>query len=158
MGLVTQESPAGPQLSSTELLRAAGLRITGPRVAVLESLEAKPHVDAETVARAVRDRLGTVSTQAVYDVLAALVRTGLVRRIEPAGSAALFERQTSDNHHHVVCRRCGTVDDMECVPVAAPCLTPADSRGFVIDEAEVTFWGICPRCQHEQPAQEEDAR
>jgi Fe2+ or Zn2+ uptake regulation protein len=160
---VTQESPVHPQpSSSTELLRVAGLRITAPRVAVLESLGAMPHVDTDTIAHAVRTRLGTVSTQAVYDVLAALVRAGLVRRIEPAGSPALFERQTGDNHHHLVCRQCGSVTDMDCAPGLAPCLTPAldsaQTHGFVIDEAEVTFWGICPRCQSEVPAPEEDAR
>jgi Fe2+ or Zn2+ uptake regulation protein len=149
---VTQESPVHPQPSSSERLRGAGLRVTAPRLAVLESLEDTPHVDAETVARAVRSRLGTVSTQAVYDVLAALVRTGLVRRIEPAGSPALFERRTGDNHHHVVCRSCGTVDDMDCVPGPAPCLTPAQTHGFVIDEAEVTFWGLCPLCQKKASA------
>jgi Fe2+ or Zn2+ uptake regulation protein len=132
------------------VLRAAGLRVTAPRIAVLEALEDRPHADAETLARAVRERLGTVSTQAVYDVLAALCRTSLVRRIEPAGSPARFERQVGDNHHHVVCRSCGTVDDVECAPGVAPCLTPDQTaHGFVIDEAEVTFWGLCPRCQPE---------
>lgn len=154
---VTQESPAAEPVATVELLRAAGLRVTAPRVAVLESLADRPHVDADTVARSVRERLGTVSTQAVYDVLAALVRTGLVRRIEPAGSPALFERQSGDNHHHVVCRGCGAVGDVECVPRTAPCLSPEHTNGFVIDEAEVTFWGLCPRCRQESTHLEEDA-
>jgi Fe2+ or Zn2+ uptake regulation protein len=152
------ERPAAEHAVSTSLLRTAGLRVTAPRIAVLEALEVLPHADAETVARAVRDRLGTVSTQAVYDVLAALCRTSLVRRIEPAGSPALFERQHGDNHHHVVCRRCGAVDDVECVPQAAPCLTPDQTHGFVIDEAEVTFWGICPRCQAESARPDADVQ
>jgi Fe2+ or Zn2+ uptake regulation protein len=147
LSAVTQESPAAEHVATAQLLRAAGLRVTAPRVAVLESLTDQPHVDAETVARAARERLGTVSTQAVYDVLAALCRTGLVRRIEPAGSPALFERRIGDNHHHLVCRTCGAVEDVECVPRAAPCLTPEQTHGFVIDEAEVTFWGFCPTCR-----------
>jgi Fur family ferric uptake transcriptional regulator len=146
---VTQESPVAAQGVSTHLLRAAGLRVTAPRIAVLDVLTDKPHIDAETVARAVRNRLGTVSTQAVYDVLAALCRTGLVRRIEPAGSSALFERQTGNDHHHVVCRNCGAVDDIEGVPRTAPCLTPGDSHGFVIETADVTFWGLCSACRND---------
>jgi Fur family transcriptional regulator, stress-responsive regulator len=149
---VTQESPAAQRPGASQLLRAAGLRITAPRVAVLQVLVDRPHVDVETVTRVVRERLGSVSTQAVYDVLAALTRTGLVRRIEPAGSPALFERQTGDNHHHVVCRSCGAVADVECVPQVAPCLATVNGHGFVIDEAEVTFWGFCPRCQHDSSA------
>jgi Fe2+ or Zn2+ uptake regulation protein len=149
---VTQESPAAQGPGATQLLRAAGLRITAPRVAVLQVLVERPHVDVETVARVVRERLGSVSTQAVYDVLAALTRTGLVRRIQPAGSPALFERRTGDNHHHVVCRGCGAVDDVECVAQVAPCLAPDNDHGYVIDEAEVTFWGFCPRCQHDSTA------
>ena len=143
---MTQESPVAEQTASTLLLRAAGLRVTSPRIAVLDVLADRPHVDADTVARAVRDRLGAVSTQAVYDVLAALCRTGLVRRIEPAGSAALFERQ-SGNHHHLVCRTCGLVTDVESIRRTADCLTPAQAHGFEIDEAEVTFWGLCPQCR-----------
>ena len=144
---MTQESPVAEQNASTLLLRAAGLRVTAPRIAVLEVLADRPHVDADTVARAVRDRLGAVSTQAVYDVLAALCRTGLVRRIEPAGSAALFERQSGNNHHHLVCRSCGTVIDVESVRRTAACLSPDQAHGFEIDEAEVTFWGLCPQCR-----------
>ena len=145
---MTQESPATQHPDTAGLLRSAGLRITAPRLAVIQALTDRPHADADTVARAVRERLGTVSTQAVYDVLAALCRTGLVRRIEPAGSPALFELQAGDKHHHLVCRSCGSVEDVKCVHGTAPCLDPENAGGFLIDEAEVTFWGLCPRCQN----------
>ncbi len=128
-------------------LRAAGLRVTGPRVAVLGEVSQHDHVTADQVAHAVRDQLGTISTQAVYDVLGALTRSGLIRRIEPAGSAARYEARVGDNHHHVVCRSCGAITDVDCVAGLAPCLSPSDAGGFVIDEAEVTFWGLCPACQ-----------
>ncbi|MDD7941529.1 Fur family transcriptional regulator [Actinomycetospora lutea] len=127
-------------------LRAAGLRVTAPRQAVLGVLGEYPHSTAETVASTVRARLGSVSTQAVYDVLAACVDAGLVRRIEPAGSAALYETRTGDNHHHVVCRSCGATADVDCIVDQRPCLTPSDTGGFVVDEAEVVFWGTCPTC------------
>lgn len=130
-------------------LRAAGLRVTGPRLAVLSEVTDRKHVAADEVAQAVRDRLGTISTQAVYDVLGALTRAGLVRRIEPAGSPARYETRVGDNHHHVVCRSCGAITDVDCVIGEAPCLSPADASGFVIDEAEVTFWGLCPACKRE---------
>ena len=127
-------------------LRAAGLRVTAPRQAVLGVLGETPHSTAEAVASAVRARLGSVSTQAVYDVLAACVDAGLVRRIEPAGSAARYETRTGDNHHHVVCRSCGATADVDCVVDERPCLTPSDASGFVVDEAEIVFWGACPTC------------
>lgn len=130
-----------------EQLRAVGLRVTAPRVAVLDAVADAPHSDADGVAAKVRESLGSVSTQAVYDVLKACVGAGLLRRIEPAGSAALYEARTGDNHHHLVCRSCGTVVDIDCAVGAAPCLEPDQSHGFVIDEAEVVFWGRCPRCQ-----------
>ncbi|RDI74500.1 Fe2+/Zn2+ uptake regulation protein [Gaiella occulta] len=130
-----------------ELLRAAGLRVTAPRVAVLEVLAEAPHADADFVATAARARLGALSTQAVYDVLGALTRAGLLRRFEPAGSAARYERRTGDNHHHVVCRSCGAVDDVDCATGSAPCLSPSDTHGFDVDEAEVTWWGLCARCR-----------
>ncbi|WP_420749962.1 Fur family transcriptional regulator [Rhodococcus sp. O3] len=130
-----------------EQLRSVGLRVTAPRVAVLGMVAAHPHSDADEVAAAVRGELGSVSTQAIYDVLKACVSAGLLRRIEPAGSPARFEARTGDNHHHLVCRNCGTVVDVDCVVGAAPCLTPSDARGFVVDEAEVTFWGLCPDCR-----------
>jgi Fe2+ or Zn2+ uptake regulation protein len=129
-----------------ELLRGAGLRITRPRVAVVTALSHAPHSEVERIAADVRADLGTVSTQAVYDVLRALTDVGLVRRIEPAGSPALFEMRVGDNHHHIVCRVCGAVADVDCAHGSAPCLTASDDHGFVIDEAEVTYWGTCPTC------------
>jgi len=130
-----------------ELVRSAGLRVTASRVAVLRSLSRCPHADTETVIRQVRAELGSVSPQAVYNVLAAFVEAGLVRRIEPAGSLALYELRVADNHHHVVCRKCGAVQDVDCALGRRPCLTPSDTHGYVLDEAEVTYWGICPACQ-----------
>jgi Fur family ferric uptake transcriptional regulator len=127
-------------------LRDAGLRVTGPRVAVLKALHAHPHADTDTLADAARAELGSVSTQAVYDVLRALSDAGIARRIEPAGSPARFELRVGDNHHHVVCRRCGTIADVDCAVGHVPCLTASDDHGFSIDEAEVTYWGLCPTC------------
>jgi Fur family ferric uptake transcriptional regulator len=128
-------------------LRGAGLRVTAPRIAVLAAARSGNHATVDTIAQAARERLGSISTQAVYDVLAALARAGLVRRIEPAGSPARYETRVGDNHHHIVCRACGTVADVDCAHGAAPCLEPAASHGFAIDEAEVTYWGLCPNCQ-----------
>lgn len=127
-------------------LRAAGLRVTAPRVAVLAWLADHPHTTADQVAAAVRASLGSVSTQAVYDVLNAFTRVRLVRRIEPAGHPARFETRTGDNHHHLVCRECDRTEDVDCVVGPAPCLEPADASGYVVDEAEVVFWGLCPDC------------
>jgi len=129
------------------LLRRAGLRVTAPRLAVLASVREQGHANVEEVVRAARLRLGAVSTQAVYDVLRVFEEAGLVRRIEPAGSPARYEGRVGDNHHHVVCRRCGAVTDVDCVVGHAPCLEPASDAGFLVDEAEVTFWGICPACR-----------
>ena len=128
-------------------LRAAGLRVTSARVAILEAVRSGTHPGADEVARMVRDRVGHVTIQAVYEALGALTQAGLVGRIEPAGSPARYEGRVGDNHHHIVCRRCGAVTDVDCVVGHAPCLEPAQSSGFVIDEAEVTFWGLCDRCQ-----------
>ncbi|WP_227984886.1 Fur family transcriptional regulator [Nocardia spumae] len=130
-----------------ERLRAVGLRVTRPRVAVLDAVSAQPHSDADRVAAVVREQLGSVSTQAVYDVLRACVDAGLLRRIEPAGSAARYETRIADNHHHLVCRKCGTVVDVDCAVGRAPCLDPSDTHGFTVDEAEVVFWGLCPNCR-----------
>lgn len=128
-------------------IRAAELRCTAQRIAVLDVLRSqRGHRPAGEVTSLVRERLGAVSTQAVYDALTALVRAGLARRIEPAGSAALYEARAGDNHHHLVCRDCGTVVDVDCLVGTAACLEPSDSQGFVVDEAEVTFWGRCPEC------------
>ncbi|MGY1712274.1 Fur family transcriptional regulator [Geodermatophilus sp. SYSU D00758] len=128
------------------LLRAAGLRVTRPRLAVLDAVHAHPHVDTETLIGAARARMGAVSHQAVYDVLRALTDSGLVRRIQPQGSVARYEARVGDNHHHLVCRSCGAIVDVDCATGAAPCLTPSDDGGFVIDEAEVVYWGRCPSC------------
>ncbi len=128
-------------------LRAAGLRVTSARAAILEAVRSGTHPGADEVARMVRDRVGHVTIQAVYEALGALTQAGLVRRIEPAGSPARYEGRVGDNHHHIVCRRCGAVTDVDCVVGHAPCLEPAQSSGFVIDEAEVTFWGLCEQCQ-----------
>ncbi|GAA0257700.1 Fur family transcriptional regulator [Cryptosporangium japonicum] len=127
-------------------LRDAGLRVTAQRASVLEALRDQPHVTADAVARRVREQGITISTQGVYDVLDALTAVGLTRRIEPAGSAAVYEARVGDNHHHLVCRACGTIVDVDCVVGSPSCLTPAGSHGFVVDEAEVVFWGVCPGC------------
>jgi Fur family ferric uptake transcriptional regulator len=143
-----QQRHSGPAISGPEsLLRARGLRVTKPRVAVLEVLAVGGHLEVEEVAARVRQRLDSVSTQAVYDVLGALARAGLARRIEPAGSPARYEARAGDNHHHVVCRGCGQVADVDCAVGQAPCLDPNTAHGFEVDEAEVTFWGLCPACQ-----------
>ena len=129
------------------LLRHAGLRVTSPRLAVLAVVGSSPHIAAEDVATQVRERLGAVSTQTVYDALRVCTAAGLMRRIEPAGSPARYERRTGDNHHHLVCRRCGRIEDVDCAVGHAPCLTPYADHGFQIDEAEVNYWGICPECR-----------
>ncbi|MEV4759019.1 Fur family transcriptional regulator [Micromonospora sp. NPDC049559] len=130
-----------------ELLRSRGLRVTRPRLAVLEVLAGGGHLDVDEIVRRVRGRIDSVSTQAVYDVLGALSRAGLSRRIEPAGGPARYEARAGDNHHHVVCRGCGEIADIDCTVGGAPCLDPGSGHGFDIDEAEVTFWGLCPACQ-----------
>lgn len=124
----------------------ADLRVTRPRVAVLEAVHAHPHADTETIFGAVRSVLPEVSRQAVYDVLNALTSARLVRRIQPSGSVARYESRVGDNHHHVVCRSCGAIADVDCAIGEAPCLTASDHNGFVLDEAEVTYWGLCPAC------------
>jgi Fe2+ or Zn2+ uptake regulation protein len=130
-------------------LRDAGLRVTAPRLAVLDAVREGDHLAVDDIAVAARRRLGTVSTQAVYDVLRVLADAGLVRRIEPAGSPARFEGRVGDNHHHLVCRSCGAVTDVDCVVGHAPCLEPASAAGYEIDEAEVVYWGVCPDCRTE---------
>jgi Fe2+ or Zn2+ uptake regulation protein len=128
-------------------LRSVGLRVTAPRLAVLEAARSASHATVDEIAQAARERLGSISTQGVYDVLGALARAGLLRRLEPAGSPALFETRVGDNHHHIVCRACGAIADVECAAGAAPCIEPSATHGFEIDEAEVTYWGFCPDCQ-----------
>ena len=136
-------------------LRAGGLRVTRPRLAVLAVLEdaraTHRHLPVTSIAEQARQRAGALSTQAVYDCLEALARAGLVRRIEPAGSPARYEARVGDNHHHLVCRRCGETADVDCVVGAAPCLTPDTAAGFVVDEAEVIFWGLCGSCATARP-------
>lgn len=129
-----------------EELRGAGLRVTAARVALLETIRPGDHLGVEAIAARVRHRVGHVSLQAVYEALNALTEAGLVRRIEPAGSPARFERRVGDNHHHAVCRLCGVVVDVDCALGEAPCLTAVNDQGFVIDEAEVIYWGLCPDC------------
>ena len=129
-----------------QLLRAADLRVTRPRLAVLRAVRRHPHADTSSVLAAVRTEEPTVSHQAVYDVLGVLSDSGLVRRIQPAGSVARYELRVGDNHHHVVCRSCGTVADVDCAVGVRPCLDASVTHGFVIDEAEVTYWGLCSAC------------
>jgi Fe2+ or Zn2+ uptake regulation protein len=128
------------------MLRGVALRVTRPRVAVLSALHDHPHADTDSIIGVVREELGEVSHQTVYDVLRALTATSLVRRIEPAGSVARYEARVGDNHHHVVCRSCGAIADVDCAVGHAPCLTAADDSGYEIDEAEVVYWGRCPEC------------
>ncbi len=138
-----------PVSDYAEQLRLADLRVTRPRVAVLQAVYELPHADTETIFDSVRDGLPEVSRQTVYDVLAALTAVGLVRRIQPSGSVARYESRVGDNHHHVVCRSCGVIADVDCAVGEAPCLTPSDDGlldGFSIDEAEVIYWGLCPDC------------
>lgn len=130
------------------LLQSAKMRLTAPRTAVLEVLDHEgKHQDAEYIIQAARTRLGSLSRQAVYDNLNALVAAGIVRRIEPAGRPALYETRVGDNHHHLICRQCHETVDIDCAVGSAPCLQPAENHGFVIDEAEVVYWGTCPQCQ-----------
>ena len=129
-----------------QLLRDAGLRVTRPRTAVLSAVESHPHADTESIIGVVRRELPDVSHQAVYDSLHTLTAAGLVRRIQPSGSVARYESRVDDNHHHVVCRSCGAIADVDCAVGHAPCLTASDDSGFVVDEAEVVYWGLCPSC------------
>jgi Fur family transcriptional regulator, stress-responsive regulator len=133
-------------LDVEQLLRGAALRVTRPRVAVLTAVYEHPHADTDSIIGVVREDLGEVSHQAVYDVLRALTAAGLVRRIQPSGSVARYESRVGDNHHHVVCRSCGALADVDCAVGTTPCLTASDDHGFAIDEAEVTYWGVCPDC------------
>ena len=143
----SRDDEAVPDAAELERwLRAAGLRVTRPRLAVLDAVHAHPHVDTEALIRAARARLGAVSHQAVYDVLRVLTDTGLVRRIQPQGSVARYEARVGDNHHHLVCRSCGVISDVDCATGEAPCLTPSGGDGFVVDEAEVIYWGRCRSC------------
>lgn len=136
-----------PQAPTTaDELRGVGLRVTAARVALLETVRDGDHLGVEALATGVRERVGHISLQAVYEALHALTTAGLVRRIEPPGSPALFEGRVGDNHHHLVCRSCGVVADVDCAVGHTPCLTASDDRGFSVDEAEVIYWGVCPDC------------
>ncbi|HEY2670398.1 MAG TPA: Fur family transcriptional regulator [Rugosimonospora sp.] len=134
-------------MKGEDQLRSRGLRVTRPRLAVLEILGRGGHLDVDEITKLVRADLEAVSVQTIYDVLGALARAGLARRIEPAGSPARYEARTGDNHHHIVCRGCGQIADVDCAIGEAPCLDPSTAHGFELDEAEVTFWGLCPACQ-----------
>jgi Fe2+ or Zn2+ uptake regulation protein len=137
---------------SAGLLRDRGIQVTAQRLAVLRAVAGQPHITADAVAAVVRTEIGAISLQSVYDALALLVGEGLIRRIQPAGSPARFEDRVGDNHHHLICRTCGDVVDVDCAVGSAPCLTAADDRGFEIDEAEVAYWGRCPDCVALSPA------
>ncbi|MFJ2923739.1 Fur family transcriptional regulator [Streptomyces massasporeus] len=132
--------------TTAEELRGAGLRVTAARVALLEAVRDGDHLGAEAIASEVRGRVGHISVQAVYEGLHALTAAGLIRRLDPPGSPALYEGRVGDNHHHLVCRSCGAVADVDCAVGHAPCLTASDDRGFAVDEAEVIYWGLCPAC------------
>ena len=140
------------------MLRQAQLRVTRPRVAVLDAVHTHPHADTDSLIGAVRTELGEVSHQAVYDVLRALTTAGLVRRIQPTGSVARYEARVGDNHHHVVCRSCGVIADADCAVGETPCLTASHDHGFVIDEAEVIYWGLCPDCSSNDSGKERRVR
>ncbi|MDX2436985.1 MAG: Fur family transcriptional regulator [Acidobacteriota bacterium] len=129
-----------------DLLRRRGLQVTAQRLAVLAAVSGRPHGTTDNIAKAVRAQIGVISRQAVYDALAVLADTGLIRRIQPAGSAARYEDRAGDNHHHLICRTCGRMVDVDCAVGAAPCLTPAEDSGYEVDEAEVVYWGRCPEC------------
>jgi Fur family ferric uptake transcriptional regulator len=130
-----------------ELLRRNGVQVTAQRLAVLEAVSHQPHGTADEIAAAVRAEIGAISRQAVYDALGVLAEKGILRRIQPAGSPARYEDRTGDNHHHLMCRGCGRLVDVDCAVGAAPCLTPSDDAGYEVDEAEVVYWGRCPDCR-----------
>jgi Fe2+ or Zn2+ uptake regulation protein len=130
-----------------EILRSLGVQVTAQRVAVLDAVAAHPHATADQILESVRASIGTISRQSVYDTLGTLEQVGLVRRIQPTGSPARFENRVGDNHHHIICRNCGALSDVDCAVGETPCLTASDSHGYTIDEAEVAYWGLCPTCQ-----------
>lgn len=132
---------------TADVLRQHGLQVTAQRLAVLRSVSRSPHATADDIVASVREELGVISRQAVYNALTALAERGVIRRIEPAGSPARYEDRVGDNHHHLICRRCGRLDDVDCATGEAPCLVPVDDRSFVVDEAEVIYWGVCADCR-----------
>lgn len=133
-------------IDPADLLRQHGIQVTAQRLAVLRAVSGRPHVSADGVAETVRAEIGAISLQSVYDALGLLAAEGLIRRIQPSGSPARFEDRVGDNHHHLICRRCGRLVDVECAVGVAPCLTAADDHGYTIDSAEVIYWGLCPEC------------
>jgi Fur family ferric uptake transcriptional regulator len=139
----------GVATDPADLLRQSGIQVTAQRLAVLRAVAGRPHITADGVAEVARAEIGAISLQSVYDALGVLVAEGLVRRIQPAGSPARFEDRVGDNHHHLICRICGRLVDVECATGSAPCLTASDDRGYEIDEAEVAYWGRCPDCQRQ---------
>jgi Fur family transcriptional regulator, stress-responsive regulator len=139
-----------------DLLRQRGIQVTAQRLAVLRAVASHPHATAETVAETVRAEIGAISLQSVYDALGMLATEGLIRRIQPAGSPARFEDRVGDNHHHVICRSCGRMVDVDCAAGAAPCLTAVDDKGYEIDEAEVVYWGRCPDCRQSARVEKEE--
>jgi Fur family ferric uptake transcriptional regulator len=141
---------------AADLLRRHGLQVTAQRLAVLAAVSGRPHAKADDVAKTVRAEIGVISRQAVYDALGALADRGLIRRIQPAGSPARYEGRAGDNHHHLICRTCGRMVDVDCAVGAAPCLTPFDGAGYEIDEAEVVYWGRCPECRAQTPIRSPD--
>ena len=148
---MTAQQPTPPTPPVADELRGAGLRVTAARVAILETVRAGDHLDVESIAIGVRGRVGHVSTQAVYEALHALTAAGLVQRIEPEGSPARFEGRVGDNHHHLVCRRCGKITDVDCAVGHAPCLEPISAAGYQVDQADVTYWGSLPRVPRQSP-------
>ena len=133
-------------MESAEVLREHGVQVTAQRLAVLNAVSGSPHITAEAITEIVREHLGTISRQSVYDALGLLESKGIIRRIQPVGSPARYEERVGDNHHHVICRQCGKVVDVDCAVGYVPCLTPAEDMGYEIDEAEVAYWGRCPQC------------
>src|SRR5215813_1286651 len=142
----------GVAIDSADLLRRRGIQVTAQRLAVFRAVASQPHITADAVAEAVRLEIGAISLQSVYDALTVLVAEGLIRRIQPAGSPARFENRVGDNHHHLICRICGRMVDVDCAVGSAPCLKAVDDKGYEIDEAEVAYWGRCPDCQAQSPA------
>ena len=147
------DHPTLPPIQNfADILRQQGLQVTAQRLAVLRAVHDHPHGSAEEIATTVRSGIGTISRQAVYDVLSVLAAKGLIRRIQPAGSPTRYEGRVGDNHHHLICRRCSRLVDVDCAVGEAPCLHAADDAGFAIDEAEVIFWGTCPQCRTAAPS------
>src|SRR5512134_904907 len=152
-----RSKPVGMATDLPGRLRERGIQVTAQRLAVLRTVAGQPHITADGVAEVVRAEIGAISLQSVYDALGLLVAEGLIRRIQPAGSPARFEDRVGDNHHHLICRVCGRVVDVDCAAGAAPCLTAVDEQGYEIDEAEVAYWGRCPECLAQDRASSREA-